>query len=241
MRGQVASQTDIKVLSTTAMKTVFEALSPRFERETGNRLTVHLGPSSQLEKRLGEGEAADVAILSRAGAEDLIARGKIVAGSLIDVARSSIGIAVPKGAPKPDITSVAGFKQALLAAKSIAVSKPVGGGQSGAHMAKVFAQLGIAEAMAAKAKYGAGGAAGLAGLVVLRGEADIGIQQLAELMAVAGIDVVGPLPAELQGVTLFTAGVPSTGSRPDAACALIDFLTTPAAKSVIKANGLEPA
>jgi molybdate transport system substrate-binding protein len=236
----VASQIDLKVLSTTAMKMVFEALSPRFEHETGNRLTVHLGPSSQLEKRLGEGEAADVAILSRAGAEDLIARGKIVAGSLRDVARSSIGIAVQSGAPKPDMSSVANFKRALLAAKSIAVSKPVGGGQSGAHMAKVFAQLGIAEAMAAKAHYGAGGAGGLAGLVVLRGEAEIGIQQLAELMAVSGIDVVGPLPRELQGVTLFTAAIPASARYPDASRTLLDFLTTPAARSVIAAKGLEP-
>ena len=180
----MAAPIDIKVLSTTAMKMVFEELSPRFERETGNRLAVSLGPSLQLEKRLAEGEAADVAILTTAGAKDLIARGKIVAGSLVEVARSSIGVAVPKGAPKPDLSSVESFKRALLAAKSIAVSKPVGGGQSGAHMAKVFDELGIAEAMAAKAKYGAGGAAGLAGLVVLRGEADIGIQQMAELMAV---------------------------------------------------------
>jgi molybdate transport system substrate-binding protein len=236
----VASQIDLKVLSTTAMKMVLEALSPRFEDETGHRLAVQLGPSSQLEKRLGEGEAADVAILSRAGAEDLIARGKIVAGSLIDVARSSIGIAVPKGAPKPDISSVAGFREAMLAAKSIAVSKPAGGGQSGVHMGKVFAQLGIAEAVAAKAKYGAGGAGGLAGLVVLRGDADIGIQQLAELMAVPGIDVVGPLPPELQGVTLFTAAIPSSARHPDAGRTFIDFLTAPAARSVTAAKGLEP-
>jgi molybdate transport system substrate-binding protein len=236
----VASQIELKVLSTTAMKMAFEALSPRFEQQTGHRLTVHLGPSSQLEKRLGEGEAADVAILSRGGAEDLVARGKIVAGSLIDVARSSIGIAVPKDAPKPDISSVAGLKQALLAANSIAVSRPVGGGQSGAHMAKVFAQLGITEAMAAKAKYGEGGAKGLAGLVVLRGEADIGIQQLAELMAVPGIDVIGPLPAELQGVTLFTAAIPANANHPGAGRILIDFLTAPAARSVIAAKGLEP-
>jgi molybdate transport system substrate-binding protein len=237
----VASQFDIKVLSTTAMKMVFEELSPSFERESGHRLTVNLGPSLQLEKRVSEGEAADVAILSRAGTDDLIARGKIVAGSSVDIARSSIGIAVASGAPKPDISSAEGLKQALLAAKSIAVSKPVGGGQSGAHMAKVFAQLGIAEAMAAKAHYGTGGAAGLAGLVVLRGEAEIGIQQMAELMAVSGIDVVGPLPAALQSVTLFTAAIPASASHPDAGRAFIDFLTTPATKSVIKAKGLEPA
>jgi molybdate transport system substrate-binding protein len=237
----VAASIEIKVLSTTAMKMVFEALAAGYERDTGNRLNVILGPSAQLEKRLAEGEAADVAILARPGAEDLIGRGKIAPGSLVAVARSSIGIAVPKGAAKLDISTAESFKRALLAAKSIAVSKPVGGGASGAHMAKVFAQLGITEAMTAKAKYGSGGAAGLAGLVVLRGEADIGIQQMAELMAVAGIDVVGPLPAELQSVTEFTGAIPSGASHPQAGRDVIDLLTTPAAKGVIKAKGLEPA
>ncbi len=232
---------EIKILSTTAMKMVFEALAPGFERDTGNRLAVSLGPSAQLEKRLAEGEGADLAILARAGAEDLIGHGKLAAESLVDVARSSIGIAVPKGAPRPDISTAEGFKRALLAAKSVAVSKPVGGGASGAHMAKVFAHLGIADAMTAKAKYGAGGAAGLAGLVVLRGEADIGIQQMAELMAVTGIDVVGPLPAELQSVTEFTASIPTAASHPQLGRDVIDLLTTPAAKAVIKAKGLEPA
>ncbi len=221
------------------MKMVFEALAPRFEGETGNRLDVSLGPSLVLEKRLAEGEAADVAIITAAGAADLVARGKLVAGSLVDVARSLIGVAVPKGAPRPDLSSVDGFKRSLLAAKSIALSKPVGGGASGAHMAKVFEQLGITAAMAAKAKYGAGGAAGLAGLVVRRGEADIGIQQMAELIAVDGLDVVGPLPAAIQGATMFTAGVAANATQPAAARAAIAFLTTPAAKAVIKAKGLE--
>jgi molybdate transport system substrate-binding protein len=237
----VAAPVEIKVLSTTAMKVVFEELAPRFERETGQRLAVSLGPSAQLEKRLGEGEAADVAIVTSAGAKDLIARGTLAAGSLADVARSSIGVAVAKGAPKPDISSAESFKRAMLAAKSIACSKPVGGGQSGAHLAKVFERLGIGEAMAAKAKYGVGGAAGLAALVVLRGEAEIGLQQMAELMAVSGIDVVGPLPPELQSVTTFTAAVVTKSEHAAAGRALIDFLTSPPAKSVIKAKGLEPA
>ena len=129
----------------------------------------------------------------------------------------------------------------MLAANSIACSKPVGGGQSGVHLAKVFEQLGIAEAMQPKAKYGAGGAAGLAGLVVLRGEADIGIQQMAELMAVDGIDVVGPLPAAIQMVTPFVAGIPANASHSEAGKAVIDFLITPAARRVLKAKGLEPA
>ncbi|MFY9759601.1 MAG: substrate-binding domain-containing protein [Xanthobacteraceae bacterium] len=237
----MASAVEIKILSTTAMKMVFEELAPRFERETGNRFSVNLGPSLVLEKRLLDGEAADVAIVTGPGAKELTERGKIFAGSLVEVARSLIGVAVPKGAPRPDLSSVDGFKRALLAAKSIALSKPVGGGASGAHMAKVFDELGMTEAMAAKAKYGAGGAAGLAGLVVLRGEADIGIQQMAELIAVAGIDVVGPLPPDIQSATMFTAGIPTNASHPDAGRSGIEFLTTPAAKSMIKAKGLEPA
>jgi molybdate transport system substrate-binding protein len=235
------TQVDVKVLSTTAMKTVFDELTPQFERATGNRLVVSLGPSLQLEKRLGEGEAADMAIVSAAGAKDLIAGAKIVAASVVDIAGSSLGVAVQKGAPKPDVSSAGSFKQALLAARSIGVSKPVGGGQSGVHMAKVFDRLGIAEAMAAKAKYGGGGPSGLVGLLVLRGEAEIGVQQLAELMAVSGIEIVGPLPAELQSVTPFVAAIPTNATHAAAGRAVIDFLTTPAAKRVIKSKGLEPA
>jgi molybdate transport system substrate-binding protein len=239
--GRVASQIEIKVLSTTAMKMVFEELMPLFERETGHRLAVELGPSLRLEARLAGGEAADVTIVTHDGAKDLVGSGRIVAGSLVDVARSSIGICVGKGTPRPDISSAEAFKRAMLAATSIAVSKPVGGGASGVHMAKVFEQLGITQAMRTKSHYGAGGAAGLAGLVVLRGEAEIGIQQMSELMAVDGIDVVGPLPAELQSVTMFTAAIPTSASYADAGRALIEFLRTPIAKSAIAAKGLEPA
>jgi molybdate transport system substrate-binding protein len=232
---------EIKVVATTAMKTVLEELAPQFARATHNRLVVELGPSLRLEKELGEGKAADVAIVSRNGIKDLEARGRIVAGSAVHIADSTIGVAVAKGAPKPDISTPESFKRVMLAAKSIACSKPVGGGQSGAHLAKVFEQLGITSEMQAKSKYGAGGAAGLAGLVVLRGEAEIGIQQMAELMAVDGIDIVGPLPRELQSVTPFVAGITTDASHPDAAKALIQFLTTPEAKRAIKAKGLEPA
>jgi molybdate transport system substrate-binding protein len=231
---------DIKVLSTTAMKTVFEELAPAFERFTGNRLYVTLGPSLRLEKQLAEGEAADMAIVSAPGARDLVASGKMVAGSVVAIAKSSIGVAVANGAARPDISTVEGFKRAMLDAESIACSKPVGGGQSGAHLANVFDRLGIADAMQAKAKYGAGGEAGLTGLLVLRGEADIGIQQMAELMAVSGIDVVGPLPPEIQMVTPFVAGIPANASHAEAGRAVIGFLTTPEARRVLKAKGLEP-
>jgi molybdate transport system substrate-binding protein len=238
--GRVALPIEIRVLSTTAMKIVFEEIAPRFERETGNRLAVTLGPSLVLEKRLGEGEAADVAIVTDAGAKNLIARGMLAAAGAADIARSPIGICVAKGAVKPDISTADAFKRTMLAAKSVAMSKPVGGGASGVHMAKVFERLGITDAMQAKAKYGAGGAGGLAALVVERGEAEIGIQQMAELMAVPGIEVVGPLPPELQSLTVFTAAVPANAPHPEAGRAVIAVLTTAAAKSVIKAKGLDP-
>jgi molybdate transport system substrate-binding protein len=235
------SQLELTVFSTAAMKTVFDELAPLFERETGTSLNLRFGPSLQLEKRLGEGEAADVAIVSENGARDLARQGMLADGSITAIARSSIGIAVQKGAPKPDISTVDGFKRAMLAAKSIACSKPVGGGQSGVHIARVFADLGIAEQMAAKSRYGEGGAKGLAGLVLKRGEADIGIQQMAELMAVDGIDVVGPLPAEIQMITPFVAAIPAKAAHAKAARALIGLLLTPAAKRVIRSKGLEPA
>jgi molybdate transport system substrate-binding protein len=128
----------------------------------------------------------------------------------------------------------------MLRARSIALSKPVGGGASGAHMAKIFERLGIASTIAAKAIYGTGGPAGLVGLIVARGEAEIGIQQMAELLAVPNVDVVGPLPQPVQSITQFTAFVPTDAAEPQAARALIAFLRSPAAKAVIKAKGLEP-
>jgi molybdate transport system substrate-binding protein len=235
------TQADVKVLATTAMKTVFEDLSPQFQAATGNRVIASFGPSVQIEKRLAEGEVADVAVLTTAAANDMIGRGKVLAGSLVDVARSSLGVAVQRGAPKPDISSVESFKRALLAAKSVAVSRPVGAGLSGAHMAKVFADLGIADAMAAKAKYGTGGVSGLVGLIIERGEAEIGVQQIAELKAVPGVDFVGPLPAAIQSVTPFTAAIPTSAQQPEAGRKLIAFLTTSAAKRVIAGKGLDPA
>ena len=231
---------ELTVLSTTAMKTSFEQLAPAFEREAGYRFAVAFGPSSQLEKRLAEGEAADVAIVTHDGVQELIARGQGIAGSLADLARSFIGVCVGKSAPRPDLSSVEAFRNAMLSAKSIALSKPVGGGASGAHMAKVFGEIGIAAAIANKAIYGAGGPSGLVGLLVERGEAEIGIQQMAELMAVPGIDIVGPLPDGVQSATQFTAFVPSAARELAAARALIDFLRKPTAKAAIKAKGLEP-
>ena len=156
------------------------------------------GPSARIAKMVADGEANDVAIVTDEGIEDLTRQGRIVPGTRADIARSAMALAVQKGAPKPDISSAEKFKQAMLAAKSLGMSNPVGGGQSGANLMKIFERLGIAEAMKPKLTFGPGGPAGLIGNFLLRKEVEVGIQQMPELMAVPGIDIVGPLPPEIQ-------------------------------------------
>ena len=230
---------EIKVLSTTAMKTSLDELAPRFERATGHKVTPSYAPSARIAKMVADGEQNDVAIVTAQGIEDLIKQGKVAADSRADIARSTIGLAVQKGARKPDISSAEAFKRALLAANSIAMSNPVGGGQSGAHLARIFDKLGIAEALKSKVTYGPGGPAGLIGFFLVRGEVEIGIQQIPELMAVTGIDIVGPLPQEIQAVTRFSAGVSTTAKDAGAAQALVKFLATGDAAAVMRAKGME--
>lgn len=230
---------EIKVLATTAMKTSLDELAPDFERATGNKLSFSFGPSARITKMVADGEETDVAIVTDQGLKDLTRQGKLVAGSGADIARSAMALAVQKGAAKPDISSGAKFKVALLAAKSLGMSNPVGGGQSGANLVKIFDRLGITEAMNAKSVYGPGGPAGLIGNFLVRKEVEIGIQQLPELMAVPGIDIVGPLPADVQLMTVFSAGVSTSAKNAEGAKALIHFLATPKAVAVMKAKGLE--
>ena len=184
-------------------------------------------------------DRTDVAIATAEGLEDLIKTNKIVNGSRADLAQSRVGLAVQKGAPKPDISSAEKFKQTLLAAKSIGTSNPVGGGASGAHIAKVLEQLGIADAVKGKTTFGPGGPAGLIGNYLVRKEVEIGLQQIPELMAVPGIDIVGPLPDEIQAITVFSAGLSTGAKEEQAGTALINFLTTPNAKAVLKSKGME--
>ncbi len=230
---------EIKLLSTTAMKTTLGELLPPFKRSTGHVVVPSYAPSAQIAKRVADGEQADVAIITAQGIDDLVRQGKITAGTRADIARSAIALAVQKGAPTPDISSAEKFKQALPAAKSVATSAPVGGGQSGAHLVKIFERLGITEAMKPKTLHGPGGPAGLIGLFLVRGEAEIGIQQMSELMAVPGIDIVGPLPDEIQIYTVFAAGLATAARDAAAGRALIAHLTTPAAHAVLRANGME--
>lgn len=231
---------EIKLLSTTALKTSIDELTARFEDASGKKLIASYAPSTQVAKRVAEGEFADITIATGAGIDNLITQGRVAPGTRVDVARSAIGVAVRPGTPRPDVSSVAAFKQALLAAKSIGMSNPNGGGASGIHLWSVFERLGIAEALKPKTTFGPGGPAGLIGLYLMRGEVEIGLQQMPELMAVPGVDVVGPVPGEFQSITIFSAGVPTIAKDAQTGKALAMFLTTPAAAAVIKAKGMQP-
>jgi len=229
----------MKVLSTTAMKTSIDELMPAFERATGLAPVFTFAPSARITKMVEDGEFCDAAITTGPSLDDLIKQGRIVDGTRKDIARSAMALAVQKGAPRPDISTVEGFKRALLAAKSLGMSNPVGGGQSGANLVKIFDQLGIADAMKPKCLYGPGGPAGLIGNYLVRKEVEIGIQQLPELMAVPGIDIVGPLPDGIQSKTVFAIGVSTAAKHADGARALIAHLATPQAAKVMRDKGME--
>jgi molybdate transport system substrate-binding protein len=231
---------EIKLFCTTALNKAMEQLAPAFERANGHKLAMTFASAASLAKRVAEGEAADVAIVSAPAIDDLIKQGRMAPGGRVDIAKSGMGVAVCAGAAKPDISSPEAFKRTLLSAKAIAASNPAGGGASGTHFAAVLERLGIADTVKSKLKYSGGGLGGLAGTLVANGEADIGVQQISELMAAGGVDIVGPLPAELQNTTQFSAGIPVNAKAPDAGKALIAFLTTPAARNVLKVKGLEP-
>ena len=227
---------EIKLLSTTAMKTSIDDLAPAFERANDAKLVCTYGPSARIAKLVADGEQHDVAIVTAEGIETLTQQGRIVPGTRADIARSAMALAVQKGAPRPDISSAEKFKQALLAARSLGMSNPVGGGQSGANLIKIFERLGITEAMKDKTVYGPGGPAGLIGNFLVRKEVEIGIQQMPELMAVPGIDIVGPLPPDLQVMTVFSVGLSTAAPNVAGANALIKFLTTPQAAAVMRAK-----
>ena len=230
----------IKLICTTALKTTIEELQAQFERDSGCKLDTVYGPSAQLTKRLAGGEPADIVVLTGPGIDEMVQAGKVASGSRLDLASSQTMVGVKKGTPKPDISTIAAFKQAMLNAKSIAYSGP-GSGASGAHIVKVFEDLGILAATQGKTILGPGGPAGLIGNYLVRGEAEIGFQQDAELMMVPGVDIIGPLPAGIALTTTFAFGVHVAAAAGGAGKALGSLLRSPAARAVMKAKGLKPA
>lgn len=230
---------DIKVMLSGAFTAAYDELIPQFERATGIKVRSesHLGsvgnsPNS-IPGRLEGGQLADVVILSRAGLDQLVKQGRVVPDSRVDLVRSSIGMAVRAGAPKPDISSVDALKRTLLAAKSIAYSSSV----SGVYVStELYQRLGIADQVMGKSKR----IEGMVGPAVASGEAEIGFQQVSELLPVPGITYLGPLPPEVQRVSLFSAGIVAGCKEPEAAKALIQFLASPSARAAIVKSGLEP-
>ena len=230
---------ELTVFSTIGVRSAAEALFARFENTSGHKLAVTWASAAMLVKRIESGETADVLILSRAGIETLKQQGKIAPGSDVALASSGVGIAVKAGAPKPDISTPEALKQTLLIAKSIAYSEPSAGGASGVYFAKLLERMGIAEAIKPKTKYPPPG--GFSGELLLTGEAELAVQQKPELMHVAGTEIVGLLPDELNLITEFAAGLMPDRKNADAAMALIQMLKSPEAGNVFRAKGLDPS
>jgi molybdate transport system substrate-binding protein len=233
-----AAGAEIKVLTAGAFKQVLLALVPDFERTSGHKLTVENDTVGALTKRIAGGEAFDLAVLTPKAVDDLAKEGKFAAGSRANLARVGVGVVVKDGTPKPDISSVAAFKQALLAAKSVAYIDPAAGGSSGIYVAGLLDKLGIAAEVKPKAKLIPGGAVAEH---VAKGEAELGIHQISEILPVKGVTLVGPLPAEIQNYTVYAAGVGAHAKESDAAKALLKALSGPAAAEVLKSKGMEPA
>ena len=239
LTASCADAADIKVLATTAMKAALDALAPQFAAATAHMARIAYGPSGALAKRVADGEAGDLVILA-GGIDDLIRQGRVAPASRTDVARTRIGVAVRKGAAKPDISSPEAFRRALLAARSVAFAGPASGGASGVYLVEMLERLGIAAEVNAKARFARGGPDGMVSALVAAGEAEIGLQQISEIMSVDGVELVGPLPDDLQTVTVYAAGILVKAGQPDAAGTLVEFLRTPAAAAVFRAKGLEP-
>ena len=235
---------EVKVLSAGAMRGVLQELAPAFETASGHKLKIDYATAGVVEQKVvAADDEIDVAILTKPRVDKLVREAKIVGGTTKTLASAQIGLAVKKGATKPDISSVEAFRRALLNAKSVAYADPATGATSGAYLAQAIEKLGISAELKPKTRLvSAGTAQGpRVGEAVARSEAEIGIQPISELLEVEGIDVVGPLPAELQSPDLvYVAGAPYVSEQPIAAKALIDFLADPKAAAVYKAKGLQP-
>jgi molybdate transport system substrate-binding protein len=229
---------DVRVMTSGAFTAAFLELAPRFEQATGHRIVIEATSSgtgtTSIAARLERGEGIDVVIMDSDALERLIANGQVRAGSRVDLARSAIGMAVRRGAPKPDISTVDALRQTLLDAKSIAYSSSV----SGTYLStELFQRLGIADRVLPKSRRIVGERVGA---VVSRGEAEIGFQQVSELLPEPGIDFVAPLPADAQHVMIVAAGIGTAAGNAEGARRLIDFLVSPAAVPTIEKTALEP-
>jgi len=236
--AQSATAAEIKVLTTGAMKEVVLAVVQDFEKRTGHKVTVDNATAGVLLRRIRDGEAFDVAVNTPAAIDELIRAGKIVAGSRINLARVGVGVAVKQGAPLPDISTLDAFKRTLIAARAVAHGDPAGGGSSGIFVAAMLARIGVADAIKGKTILVPGG---LVAERVMSGEAEIGLHQISEILAVKGVTLAGPLPAEIQNYTTYAVGLAVAAKDADAAKALIAALAAPAVQALLKGRGMERA
>jgi molybdate transport system substrate-binding protein len=236
---QFAIAAEIRVISGGAFKQVLNALVAQYQTESGNAVAVTYQTVGQHLQLIKSGqEDFDVAVLTPEAIGDLDKDGKIVAGSGVNLARTGVGVVVKDGTPLPDIGTVEAFKKTLLAAKSVAYIDPEAGGSSGIYVGKLLERLGIADAINAKAVLVHGGAVATH---IVDGEAEIGVHQISEILPVKGAVLVGPLPAEIQNFTVYTAGISATAKDPATALAFVKFLAGPHALAIVKAKGMEPA
>jgi molybdate transport system substrate-binding protein len=228
-----AAAAEIKVLSTQATEEAYRELVPLFEQASGHKVTTIFTGTLDVQKRIASGETYDLIIMAGPAIDDFIKSGKVVPGSRVDLARSGVGVAVRAGAPKPDIGSTEALKKTLIAAKSIGYST----GPSGVYLANLFQRLGVADAVKPKLKQTPTGV--FVGGLVASGEAEIGFQQVSELSHFPGVDFVGPLPADIQEITVFASGIQVGAKQVEAAKAWVKFLTAPAAAPAFTKRGLE--
>ncbi|HEX3503766.1 MAG TPA: substrate-binding domain-containing protein [Xanthobacteraceae bacterium] len=237
--AQAVKAADITVVSGGAFKQVLTALIAQYEKETGNEVSAIYQTVGQHLALIRDGkEQFDVAILTPEAIEGLAKDGKVVPGTRADLAKVGVGVVVKAGAPLPDISTDEAFKHALLAAKSVAYIDPKAGGSSGIYVDGLLQRLGIADQVHAKAVLVQGGAVADH---IADGEAEIGVHQISEILPVAGVTLVGPLPADIQNFTVYSAGVGAAAKDQAAARGFVEFLTGSHAVPIFKAKGMEPA
>jgi molybdate transport system substrate-binding protein len=236
IRGGDAEAAEIKVLSAGAVKAAVADLGEAFGRESGHTVAFTFAPVGVLQRRIAAGEPADLLIMSDAALQEQEQKGVVVAGTKTDIARVGIGVCVREGAPLPDISTPEALKQAILAAKSLVYMDPSRGATSGVYFAGVLERLGIGEAVKGKTLLWQDGSSAEP---VAKGEADLCVQQMSEILPVKGVRLVGPLPREVQKVTTYSAGLATAAAAPDAAKAFLAYLLGPAAKAKFAAVGLD--
>jgi molybdate transport system substrate-binding protein len=232
--GISANAAEIKVLSSNALKSALEEIAPQFEKASGHKLTIVWGAAAVLQGQIEKGEIFDAAILTAPGIDALVSQGKLDSATRTSLVRSSVGVAVRKGASKPDISTTEAFKTALRNAKSITYVEQ---GASGIYLKQLFVRIGIADEIKSKIKPAPTAAAEF----VANGEAEIGMTQISEILPFAGAELVGPLPVDIQLYTSFAGANSAATKQPDAGRAFFKFLVTPETAKVMKAKGLEPA